>query len=110
MNHQPFPPLPPVTLGVGTPLTPSPTSNTLERYRVTVQVQAQDKNQETPETPNSKDFGFFNPHTMTRADLEKGLAAARVDWHRNLPAEYRIALGNWILEVEGILENTRKAA
>ncbi len=106
MIQKPFPTLPPVTQALVTPLTSSPTRNTLERYRVTVQVQAQEKNQETPESPNSKaskDFKFHNPHTMTTPDLEKGLAAARVDWHRNLPTDYRVALGNWILEVEGIL-------
>ncbi len=111
MIQKPFPALPPITLGMVTPLMLSLTRNTLERYRVTVQDQAQEKNQESPITPNSKaskDFGFFNLHSMTAPDLEKGLAAARVDWHRNLPAEYREALGNWILEAEGILENTRE--
>ncbi len=113
MNQKPFPALPPVTRALVTPLTPSLTHNNLERYRVTLVEGNQEKNQESPRTPNSKDskdFGFHNPHTMTTPDLEKGLAAARQDWHRNLPAEYRVQLGSWILEAESILETTRKAA
>jgi hypothetical protein len=52
-------------------------------------------------------FGIKNPHTKTRPELERGLQAARADWIRNLTADFRTALGDWILEVESILEKER---
>ena len=51
-----------------------------------------------------KKWGFFNPQTMTKSELETGLNAARADWDRNLLADYRVVLGDWILESESILE------
>jgi hypothetical protein len=102
--------LPGVTEGAVTPLESSSTTETLERYRVTVFEKEHEKNQENPQDPQLKRLkspDFYDPRTMTLEELEKGIAAARADWHRNLPADYRVSLGEWIIEVESILETLR---
>jgi hypothetical protein len=102
-----LPPLPGVTVPQVTALESSSTQDNLERYRVTVFEQEHEKNQETPISPNSKDskdFGFYDPHTMTRESLEQGIAAARADLCRNLPDQYRLELAQW-LEVAEVIHS-----